>query len=153
MGGKVYPEVSEEYKTAIEKARRKLRGLIAEKNCAPIILRLAWHAAGTYDAKTKTGGPFGTIKIAEELKHGANAGLEIAVRLIDPIHEQFKIISYADFVQLGGVVAVEVTGGPVIPFHPGRKDKDTAPQEGRLPDATKGKPSFTFELEGSVTFF
>jgi L-ascorbate peroxidase len=138
MGGKVYPEVSEEYKIAVEKARRKLRGLIAEKNCAPIILRLAWHSAGTYDAKTKTGGAFGTIRLAGELKHGANAGLEIAVRLIDPIHEEFLIISYADFVQLAGTVAVEIAGGPTVPFHPGRKDKDTIPPEGRLPDATKG---------------
>ncbi|CAM6115169.1 unnamed protein product [Calypogeia fissa] len=138
MGGKVYPQVSEEYKVAVEKARRKLRGVIAEKNIAPIILRLAWHAAGTYDAKTKTGGPFGTIKLAQELKHGANAGLGIAVKLLDPIHDQFPIISYADFVQLSGVVAVEVTGGPTVPYHPGRKDKSDPPQEGRLPDATKG---------------
>ena len=39
--GKSYPCVSEEYKKAVEKAKRKLRGLIAEKNCAPLILRLA----------------------------------------------------------------------------------------------------------------
>ncbi|XP_028106059.1 uncharacterized protein LOC114305145 isoform X2 [Camellia sinensis] len=43
---KCYPTASEEYKKAIDKAKRKLRGLIAEKNCAPIMLRLAWHSAG-----------------------------------------------------------------------------------------------------------
>jgi len=31
-----------------------------------------------------------------------------------------------------------VTGGPDIPFHPGREDKPEPPEEGRLPDATKG---------------
>ncbi|KAH7542566.1 hypothetical protein FEM48_Zijuj02G0087600 [Ziziphus jujuba var. spinosa] len=76
--GKCYPTVSEEYKKAVEKAKRKLRGLIAEKNCAPIMLRLAWHSAGTFDVKTRTGGPFGTIKHPSELAHGANNGLDIA---------------------------------------------------------------------------
>lgn len=136
--GKCYPTVNEEYKKAIDKAKRKLRGLIAEKNCAPIMLRLAWHSAGTYDVKTKTGGPFGTMKQPAELAHGANNGLDIAVRLLEPIKEQFPILSYADFYQLAGVVAVEVTGGPDVPFHPGRKDKPEPPPEGRLPDAGKG---------------
>ncbi|PKA62649.1 L-ascorbate peroxidase, cytosolic [Apostasia shenzhenica] len=136
--GKSYPKVSEEYEKAVEKAKRKLRGLIAEKNCAPIMLRLAWHSAGTFDVASKTGGPFGTMKLAEELAHSANSGLDIAVRLLEPIKEQFPILSCADFYQLAGVVAVEVTGGPEIPFHPGRKDKNEPPVEGRLPDATKG---------------
>lgn len=136
--GKCYPTVSEDYKKAIDKAKRKLRGLIAEKNCAPIMLRIAWHSAGTYDVTTKTGGPFGTMRHAAELGHAANNGLDIAVRLLEPIKEQFPTISYADFYQLAGVVAVEVTGGPDIPFHPGREDKAEPPVEGRLPDATKG---------------
>lgn len=39
---KSYPNVSEEYQKAIEKCKKKLRGLIAEKNCAPIMLRIAY---------------------------------------------------------------------------------------------------------------
>jgi L-ascorbate peroxidase len=136
--GKCYPTVSEEYKLAVEKCRRKLRGFIADKKCAPLMLRLAWHSAGTFDVKTKTGGPFGTMKHKEELAHAANNGLDIAVRLLEPIKEQFPILSYADFYQLAGVVAVEVTGGPDVPFHPGREDKATPPVEGRLPNATLG---------------
>ncbi|KAL6336286.1 hypothetical protein AAG906_014455 [Vitis piasezkii] len=136
--GKAYPIVSKEYQKAVEKCKRKLRGFIAEKKCAPLMLRLAWHSAGTYDVKTKTGGPFGTMKHPEELAHEANNGLDIAVRLLEPIKEQFPILSYGDFYQLAGVVAVEVTGGPEIPFHPGRQDKSEPPPEGRLPNATKG---------------
>lgn len=135
---KKYPTVSAEYQKAVEKAKRKLRGLIAEKSCAPLMLRLAWHSAGTFDVKTKTGGPFGTMKLEAELEHAANNGLVIAVRLLEPIKEQFPILSYADFYQLAGVVAVEVTGGPEIPFHPGREDKPKPPPEGRLPNATLG---------------
>ncbi|KAL9994623.1 putative L-ascorbate peroxidase [Helianthus debilis subsp. tardiflorus] len=136
--GKSYPCVSEEYKKAVEKARRKLRGFIADKRCAPLMLRLAWHSAGTYDVNTKSGGPFGTMRYKAELSHGANNGLDIAVRLLEPIKEQFPIISYGDFYQLAGVVAVEIAGGPEVPFHPGREDKEEPPVEGRLPDATKG---------------
>ncbi|KAI3986154.1 hypothetical protein MKX01_004298 [Papaver californicum] len=135
---KCYPTVREDYQNEVEKCKKKLRGLIAEKNCAPLILRLAWHSAGTFDVKTRTGGPFGTMKQAEELAHAANNGLDIAIRLLEPIEKQFPTLSYADFVQLAGVVAVEVTGGPEVPFHPGREDKPKPPPEGRLPNATKG---------------
>ncbi|KAL3628558.1 L-ascorbate peroxidase 2, cytosolic [Castilleja foliolosa] len=138
---KKYPAVTQEYQAAVEKCKKKLRGLIAEKHCAPIVLRLAWHSAGTYDWKTKTGGPFGTIRNTTELSHEANNGLDIAVRLLEPIKDQFPILSYADFYQLAGIVAVEVTGGPEIPIHPGRQDKTVPPPEGRLPDAKKGNSS------------
>lgn len=63
-------------------------------------LMYRWHSAGTYDVKTKTGGPFGTIRHKEELSHGANSGLDIAVRLLEPIKEQFPVLSYADFYQV-----------------------------------------------------
>ncbi|GER28675.1 ascorbate peroxidase family protein [Striga asiatica] len=202
---KKYPVVSDEYRAAVEKCKKKLKGLIAEKHCAPIILRgktlfvylgrisclwslsnnvkgsmltlqasrnlwmeldirlfnllvkqsgdlqdsniddylpllwsFRWHSGGTYDWKTKTGGPFGTIRNPAELSHEANNGLDIAVRLLEPLKEQFRILSYTDFYQLAGVVAVEVTGGPEIPFHPGRQEKTELPPEGRLPDAKKG---------------
>ncbi|CAL1399219.1 unnamed protein product [Linum trigynum] len=135
---KLYPKASWEYENAVAKCKRKLRGLVAEKHCAPIVLRLAWHSAGTFDVETKTGGPFGTIRHGEELAHEANSGLDIAVRLLEPIKAQFPILTYADFYQLAGVVAVEITGGPEIPFHPGRPDKSEPPPEGRLPQATQG---------------
>ncbi|CAN1249427.1 L-ascorbate peroxidase, cytosolic [Linum perenne] len=135
---KNYPTVSEDYKKSIDKAKRKLRGFIAEKNCAPLMLRLAWHSAGTFDVKSKTGGPYGTMRYSAELAHAANNGLDIAIRLLEPIKEQFPNITYADFYQLAGVVAVEITGGPDVPFHPGREDKPAPPPEGRLPNATKG---------------
>ena len=66
-----------------------------------VICVCRWHSAGTFDSKTKTGGPFGTIKHPAELAHGANNGLDIAVRLLEPLKEQFPIISYADFYQVG----------------------------------------------------
>ncbi|XP_059293029.1 L-ascorbate peroxidase 3-like isoform X1 [Lycium ferocissimum] len=124
----------------IEKARRDLRALISSKNCAPIMLRLAWHDAGTYDATTKTGGPDGSIRNEVEIKHDANSGLKIAIDLCEEIKARHPKITYADLYQLAGVVAVEVTGGPTIDFVPGRKDSSSSPEEGRLPDAKQGPP-------------
>ncbi|XP_020591021.1 probable L-ascorbate peroxidase 4 [Phalaenopsis equestris] len=132
------PVIDGEYLKEIERARRDLRALISSKNCAPIMLRLAWHDAGTYDKTTKTGGPNGSIRFEEEYSHGSNAGLKIAIDLLEPIKTKHPKITYADLYQLAGVVAVEVTGGPTINFVPGRRDSSICPNEGRLPDAKKG---------------
>lgn len=59
-----------------------------------------WHSAGTFDTCSKTGGPFGTMRFKEELSHGANNGLDISLRLLDPIRQQFPILSHADFYQV-----------------------------------------------------
>uniref|UniRef100_J3MDE3 Uncharacterized protein n=1 Tax=Oryza brachyantha TaxID=4533 RepID=J3MDE3_ORYBR len=117
--GKCYPTVSEEYMAVVAKAKRKLRGLIAEKNCAlscsasrkprfdsiryihllsiPHLTPAAysWHSVGT----ARTGGPFGTMKNPTEQAHGTNAGLDIIIRLLEPIKEQLPLLSYADFYQ------------------------------------------------------
>ncbi|OIV92678.1 hypothetical protein TanjilG_18029 [Lupinus angustifolius] len=113
--------INKEYLKEIDKARRDLRALISTTNCAPLMLRLAWHDAGTYDAKTRTGGPNGSIRNVQELNHSANKGLHKAVQLCEEVKTKHPILSYADIYQLAGVVAVEVTGGPTIDFIPGRK--------------------------------
>ncbi|GJN38468.1 hypothetical protein PR202_gb27509 [Eleusine coracana subsp. coracana] len=132
------PVVDAEYMAEIERARRDVRALISSKNCAPIMLRLAWHDAGTYDKKTKTGGPNGSIRFPEEYSHDSNKGIKIAIDLLEPIKQKRPKITYADLYQLAGVVAVEVTGGPTIDFVPGRRDSSVCPEAGRLPDAKQG---------------
>lgn len=134
------PVVDAEYLRQVDRARRHLRALISNKGCAPIMLRLAWHDAGTYDVNTKTGGANGSIRYEEEYTHGSNAGLKIAIDLLEPIKAKNPKITYADLYQLAGVVAVEVTGGPTVEFVPGRRDSSVCPREGRLPDAKKGAP-------------
>ncbi|CAI0557491.1 unnamed protein product, partial [Linum tenue] len=134
------PVVDADYLKEIDKARRDLRALIAYKNCAPIMLRLAWHDAGTYDKSTKSGGPNGSIRNDEELAHGANSGLKIALGFCGEVSSRCFPSGFLRFQQLAGVVAVEVTGGPTIEFVPGRKDSKVSPKEGRLPDAKQGSP-------------
>jgi cytochrome c peroxidase len=106
----------------------------------PVVLRLGWHASGTYDAETGTGGSNGaTMRFAPEKDHGANSGLAAGRRFLGPIKEQFPWITYSDLWTLGAVCAVQEMGGPNIPWRPGRSDRDAAwcTPDGRLPDASK----------------
>lgn len=53
---------------------------------APVLLRLAWHASGTFDKETGTGGSNGaTMRFNPESGHGANAGLNAARDFLEPI--------------------------------------------------------------------
>lgn len=106
----------------------------------PVLLRLAWHASGTYDKETGTGGSNGaTMRFAPESDHGANAGLKVARDFLEPIKAKFPWITYADLWTLAGACAVQELGGPAIPWRPGREDKDVAAcaPDGRLPDGAK----------------
>eukprot|EP00301_Raphidiophrys_heterophryoidea_P000012 c10006_g1_i2.p1 GENE.c10006_g1_i2~~c10006_g1_i2.p1 ORF type:complete len:329 (-),score=79.28 c10006_g1_i2:110-1096(-) len=110
----------------------------------PIFVRLAWHASGTFDKNTQTGGS-GTgasMRFGSESKWGANAGLQKARDRLEIVKKQFPGISYADLWTLAGAVAIESMGGPVIPWRPGRVDcmETTVPKlpDGLLPDASQG---------------
>lgn len=54
--------------------------------------------------------------------------------------EKFPWITYSDLWILGGVAAIQEMQGPIIPYRPGRSDRDVSfcTPDGRLPDATKG---------------
>ncbi|SLM36231.1 cytochrome c peroxidase [Lasallia pustulata] len=103
----------------------------------PVLVRLAWHCSGTYDKETNTGGSNGaTMRFAPEGDHGANAGLKAARDFLQP---QFPWITYSDLWTLAGVCAIQEMQGPVIPWRPGRKDRDVSmcTPDGRLPDGSK----------------
>jgi cytochrome c peroxidase len=107
----------------------------------PVLVRLAWHASGTYDKASGTGGSnFATMRFGPEAGHGANAGLKTARDLLEPIKAKYPGLSYGDLWTLAGVVAVQEMGGPTIPWRAGRTDGTEAncTPDGRLPDATKG---------------
>ena len=44
------PSEVDEYRKALLLCREELREFILEELCAPILVRLAWHDSGTYDA-------------------------------------------------------------------------------------------------------
>eukprot|EP01130_Rhizamoeba_saxonica_P000145 TRINITY_DN10158_c0_g1_i1.p1 TRINITY_DN10158_c0_g1~~TRINITY_DN10158_c0_g1_i1.p1 ORF type:complete len:287 (-),score=91.55 TRINITY_DN10158_c0_g1_i1:47-907(-) len=126
--------------TAFLQAKEAIQNLVQTKNCGPILVRLAWHDAGTYCKHSQTGGSHGTMQFPGNGDHGANAGLNIARELLQEIYEAHKgEVSLADLWQFAAVVAIEVMGGPKIPFRFGRTDlaeEDCTP-DGRLPDATQ----------------
>jgi cytochrome c peroxidase len=121
----------------------------------PVLVRLAWHCAGTYDKATNTGGSDGaTMRFEPESQHGANAGLGVARDLLEPIKKRFPGISYADLYTLAGAVAIEEMGGPVIPWTPGRRDAASGaacPPDGRLP-AAHGDGSHIRQIFGRMGF-
>jgi hypothetical protein len=52
----------------------------------PMLVRLAWHCAGSYDKASGTGGSNGaTMRFKPESDHGGNAGLGHARALLEPI--------------------------------------------------------------------
>lgn len=73
----------------------------------PLLVRLAWHACGTYDAKSRTGGSDGgTMRFFPEASDGANNGLDLARALLEPIKLKYPRVSYGDLWTLAGVVAI-----------------------------------------------
>merc|ERR1719277_1205067 len=120
----------------------------------PLLIRLAWHSAGTFCKSTKTGGSDGaTMRFDPEISWGANAGLGYAQTLLEPIKKKFPQVSYSDLWIFAACVAIEEMGGPKIPFTPGRVDKASGKEcplwegathkDGRLPGADFGAPDKT----------
>eukprot|EP00752_Nemacystus_decipiens_P004231 g3865.t1 len=124
-----------------------LRACKAEvmKLCAddygPILIRLAWHDAGTFNKDSvepwpRCGGANGSIRFEPEINHEANLGLVIGVQVLQPIKDKHPEAGWADLIQLASATAIEDAGGPVIDMKYGRKDA-TTPQgcvdEGNLP--------------------
>jgi len=106
----------------------------------PIFVRLAWHAAGTYDKNTKLGGSDGALmRFKPQSEWGANAGLANARAKLEPLKREFPDISFADLWSFAGTVAIEEMGGPKMNWRPGRKDVQEIPKDplpdGLLPDA------------------
>ncbi|KAL3921949.1 MAG: hypothetical protein SGILL_002470 [Bacillariaceae sp.] len=116
---------------------------------APILIRLAWHSSGTYDAASNTGGSNGAgMRFVDgpETDDPENAGLEYARAFLEPVKAKFAhtTLSYSDLWILSSYVAIEHTGGPVIDFQEGRVDhvdesywNDEGMTYGRLPAAEK----------------
>eukprot|EP00444_Apocalathium_aciculiferum_P062944 CAMPEP_0183599018 /NCGR_PEP_ID=MMETSP0371-20130417/179220_1 /TAXON_ID=268820 /ORGANISM="Peridinium aciculiferum, Strain PAER-2" /LENGTH=386 /DNA_ID=CAMNT_0025811081 /DNA_START=43 /DNA_END=1203 /DNA_ORIENTATION=- len=142
-------------KKALKDAKAKLVEVIQAKSCGPILLRTAWHEAGTYDMANKSkgfpnaGGAIGSITTPHEITAPPNAGLKKALDVyLGPIKSELDAaglhVSWADLIQLGGATAVECMGGPKIAMKYGRLDgipTELAPPPFGLPDAFPEDPA------------
>jgi L-ascorbate peroxidase len=106
-------------KEALSGAMTMIDGILDEKNCGPVMVRLAWHDSGTYDASINgewpaAGGAIASIRFKPEISHGANAGLANAVKILEPVKEKFPEVSYADIFQMASARSIALAGGPMI---------------------------------------
>lgn len=130
-------------------AKKQIRQILDDKHANPIFVRLAWHDSGSYSAELKdqawpkAGGATASIRFKPELGYGANAGLDSALELLQPVKDSCPEVSWADLIQLASAESIEHAGGPHIPLRLGRKDAqgpDDCTPDGRLPAAAAPFP-------------
>ncbi|KAI0968127.1 peroxiredoxin [Xylaria arbuscula] len=141
----------------LDAVRASIRDLLHQPeyddgSAGPVLVRLAWHSAGTYDAASDTGGSNGAgMRYETEGGDPANAGLQHARTFLEPVKSAHPWVTYADLWTLAATVAIEEMGGPQIAWKGGRTDFDTTeadqariPPRGRLPDGAQGADHLRF---------
>lgn len=147
LAGELQPQIygnAKQQKAVYDATQKALRKALKEKGGTTVdllggsFLRAAFHDAGTWDAKTGTGGADGSLQFERDdpKNGGLKPGIDILVDVKEDLNRSGVPVTMADVFQIAGAEGMAIAGGPRIRVPIGRKDAVKRGSTDQLPPET-----------------